>query len=242
MTIATASSSLRKYASRRRATVSAGFFKTGKGQYGEGDLFLGVTVPNIRRVARDSREIPRSEIAQLLRSRLHEERLLALIILVDKFNRANDHEQEAIYNFYLLSAKYINNWDLVDVSAPAIVGEYQYSLTRANKKTVPALFVRMAKAKSIWERRIAMLATFAFIKRGQSEQALRIADLLRHDEEDLIQKAVGWMLREVGKRCSVSVLEQYLRLRYKRMPRTMLRYAIEKFPKRRRQEYLKGRV
>jgi 3-methyladenine DNA glycosylase AlkD len=222
--------------------VSAGFFKTGKGEYGEGDVFLGVTVPNIRRVARDSREIPRSEISQLLRSRLHEERLLALIILVDKFNRANDHEQEAIYNFYLLNLKYINNWDLVDVSAPIIIGEYQYSLVRANKKTVPALFVKMARAKSIWERRIAMLSTFAFIKRGQSEQALRVADLLRHDEHDLIQKAVGWMLREVGKKCSVQMLEQYLKPRYKRMPRTMLRYAIERFSLRNRERYLKGRV
>lgn len=242
MTIAAVSQSLRKYASRRRAQVSAGFFKTGKGEYGEGDVFLGVTVPNIRRVARDSREIPRSEISQLLRSRLHEERLLALIILVDKFNRANDHEKEAIYNFYLLNTKYINSWDLVDVSAPIIIGEYQYSLVRANRKVVPALFVKMARAKSIWERRIAMLSTFAFIKRGQGDQALRIADLLRHDEHDLIQKAVGWMLREVGKRCSSSVLEQYLKPRYKRMPRTMLRYAIEKFSRKKREQYLKGKI
>ncbi len=235
MTTAIASQHLRRFASSSRATVSRRFFKTGPGQYGEGDVFIGVKVPRIREVARENLLLPRGEIKQLLHSKVHEERLLALLILVDQFGHANEHDREAIYNFYLLNTKHINNWDLVDLSADKIVGEYL-------QNTSKAILFKFAKSKNIWERRIAILATFAFIKRGQSELTFKIADMLRHDEHDLIHKAVGWMLREVGKRCSLPALERYLKPRYARMPRTMLRYAIERIPKRRRQLYLLGKV
>lgn len=235
MTLAVVKHSLRRHASDARARVARRYFKTGKGEYAEGDVFIGVSVPDTRRIARDYLLVARSELRQLLHSKVHEERLLALIILVEQFKRASDHDREAIYNLYLLNTRHINNWDLVDVSAPLIVGEY---VSHHSKQ----ILYKLARSKSMWERRIAMLATYAFIKKGKSVEAFKIADLLRHDEEDLIHKAVGWMLREVGERCSRVMLERYLKPRYKRMPRTMLRYAIEKFPARRRRQYLKGVV
>ncbi len=235
MTTSSAQQLLRKHADPARAKISRGFFKTGPGQYGEGDVFIGVTVPAIRSVARESLLMSRVEVRHLLHSHIHEERLLALLILVDQFSHASEHDREAIYNLYLLNTKYINNWDLVDLSADKILGAY----LRNKPKTI---LYKLAKSKNIWERRIAMLATFDYIKRGDSKEALKIADMLRHDSHDLIHKAVGWMLREVGKRCSRTILERYLKTRYARMPRTMLRYAIEHLPARRRVQYLVGKV
>jgi 3-methyladenine DNA glycosylase AlkD len=235
MTATLVRNNLRLYASVSRAKLSRGFFKTGPGQYGEGDVFLGVAVPDIRRVAREHILMPRAEVKQLLHSKIHEERLLALLILVAKFEQGDDHEREAIYNLYLLSTKHINNWDLVDLSAPRIVGVY----LRNKPKTI---LYKMARSRLLWERRIAILAMFTDIARGECKGALKIADMLRHDEQDLIHKAVGWMLREVGKRCSRQELERYLKPRYSRMPRTMLRYAIEHLPKGRRLQYLRGTV
>jgi 3-methyladenine DNA glycosylase AlkD len=223
MTTALASQHLRRFASSSRATVSRRFFKTGPGQYGEGDVFIGVKVPRIREVARENLLLPRGEIKQLLHSKVHEERLLALLILVDQFSHASEHEREAIYNFYLLNTKHINNWDLVDLSADKIVGEYL-------QNTSKAILFKFAKSKNIWERRIAMLATFHYIKKGRAEDAFEIAEMLLKDEHDLIHKAVGWMLREIGKRCSRPTEETFLKKYYKTMPRTMLRYAIEHFP------------
>lgn len=231
----TASEVLRKRASPARAKISARFFKTGKGEYGEGDIFIGVSVPHIRLVAREYPTIALSEIKQLLRSKIHEERLLALILLAEKFSAADEHGREAIYNFYLLHSPYINNWDLVDTSADKIVGAYLSDRPKA-------FLYKLAKSKNVWERRIAIMATFHFIKQGRCAETFKIADLLRHDQHDLIHKAVGWMLREVGKRCSASALERYLKPRYSRMPRTMLRYAIEHMSARKRRAYLAGRV
>ncbi len=242
MTAATVQRKLREFASPRRANMARRYFKPGLGGYGEGDKFIGVSLPNLRRVAHDYLLLSRTELRELLHSRIHDERCLALIILTEQFARAGEHDREAIYNLYLLNTKYINNWDLVDISATKIVGEYHYALIRTNKGIVSDVFLRLARSKNIWERRIAMLATFAFIKRKEATQALAIADILRHDTHHLIHKAVGWMLREVGKNCSMATLERYLKPRYKRMPRTMLRYAIERLPSRRRAQYLEGKV
>lgn len=235
MTVTTVQQLLRHHARKSRARVVSRFFKTGKGQYGEGDVFIGVTMPDARKVARECVLLSRTELKQLLHSKIHEERMLALLILINQFDRADEHEQEALYNLYLLNTRYINNWDLVDVSAERIVGAY----LRTKPKTI---LYKLAKSKSIWERRIAVVATFAFIKRGQSEVALKIADMLRHDKHDLIHKAVGWMLREVGKRCSRQTLERYLKPRYARMQRTTLRYAIEHFNQAERRRYLSGKI
>jgi len=233
----------------KKAKLLSGFFKTGPGEYGAGDVFIGVMVPQTRRIAKQFCNLPVSEIKKILSSKIHEERLCALLILVHNFSKGDEMKKKDLYNLYLSQTKYINNWDLVDLSAPNIVGAYLYhSLIRANKRMVgPALGVLhaltpLARSESIWERRIAVLATFTFIKNGRAEEALHIADILLHDSHDLIHKAVGWMLREVGKRCSVNVLEEYLHSRYKIMPRTMLRYAIEHFPKEKRGRYLSGKV
>lgn len=235
MTVTTVQQLLRHHARKSRARIVSRFFKTGKGEYGEGDVFIGVTMPDARKVARECLLLSRAELKQLLHSKIHEERMLALLILIDQFDRADEHEREALYNLYLLNTRHINNWDLVDVSAERIVGQYLLDKPKT-------LLYKLAKSKNIWERRIAIIASSAFIKKGQSGVTFKIADMLRHDEHDLIQKAVGWMLREVGKHCSRQTLERYLKPRYKRMPRTMLRYAIEHFNKQQRSAYLKGLV
>jgi 3-methyladenine DNA glycosylase AlkD len=221
-------------ANRERAAVLGRFFKTGPGQYGEGDRFLGIKVPDLRAVAGEHADASHSCIADLLRSRVHEERLVALLMLVSKYSRGDESERERVFRFYLESARYVNNWDLVDLTAGKIVGEH---LAERDKSVLDEL----ARSGDLWERRIAIIATSAFIRRGSYSHTLRIADALLMDEHDLIHKAVGWMLREVGKR-DRSVEEKFLKRRYKRMPRTMLRYAIERFPERRRRQYLKGTV
>lgn len=218
---------IKSLADPERAKHSLRFFRTGPGEYGEGDKFLGLTVPQCRQLVRKYKDLSLSDITELLHSEYHEERLIALLLLVHNFSK----DPQKIYDLYLKSTKYINNWDLVDLTAPRIVGEYLLD------KPVDILF-KLAKSKSLWERRIAILATFAFIYKGEPKPTLKIAEMLLHDKEDLIHKAVGWMLREVGKRCGQKPLTDFLNQHYKSMPRTMLRYSIERFPEKTRKEYL----
>ena len=222
---------MRKIADRERVKVLQRFFKTGKGEYGEGDKFLGVTVPKLRELAKKYQGIALAEVKNLLHSKIHEERLLALLILVSKFQVGKEQERGKIYNIYLKNTKYVNNWDLVDLSADKIAGEY----LRGKSKNI---LYKLAKSKNLWERRIAILATFNFIKDNKFSEALKIAEILLEDKEDLIHKAVGWMLREVGRRNTKSE-EDFLKKHCQNMPRTMLRYAIEKFPKRKRFDIMK---
>lgn len=226
---------LNKLANPERAKKSAYYFKTGEGQYGFGDVFLGVSVPAQRVVAKKYRELPLKQVEQLLKSKIHEERLTASIILVDQFKRANKETRHQIYDFYLANTANINNWDIIDGSAPYIVGGWLEDKDRR-------VLVTFARSKTLWDRRIAIMATFPFIREGDATWTFKIADLLLNDNEDLIHKAVGWMLREVGNSCGHDVEEKFLKLHYKTMPRTMLRYAIEKFDEPKRQQYLKGEL
>ena len=224
-------SELKKYANPARKKTNEWFFKTGKGQYGEGDMFLGVRVPVIRKVARISRAMPLDEVDTLLKSRYHEERLLALIILSEKYPRGTDTKKKAIYDLYMRRLASINNWDLVDSSAHKIVGAF---LMERNRR----ILYKLARENNLWKRRIAIMSTLHFIVRDDYADTLAIAEILLQDKEDLIHKAVGWMLREVGNR-NREIEEEFLKKYYRIMPRTMLRYAIEKFPETLRQDYLK---
>jgi 3-methyladenine DNA glycosylase AlkD len=225
---------LRKLESKERAEVSQRFFKTGPGEYGEGDVFMGVGVPELRRLAKDFQDLSGREVRSLLSSRIHEERAVALLILVRQYLRGDRKEQERVYKLYMDHLGWINNWDLVDVSAEHVVGAF---LKNKSKKPL----YRLARSKNLWERRVSILATFHYIKGKEFSETLKIAEMLLSDEEDLIHKAVGWMLREVGKR-DLATEERFLKEHYREMPRTMLRYAIERFPEPKRQRYLKGRV
>lgn len=215
----------------KRAKTSQSFFKTGPGEYSEGDVFLGIRVPDLRILAKRYTQLPLSEIVILLRSELHEARLLALLILVHRFRRGDAATQKEIYSIYLANTDKINNWDLVDLSAEHIVGVWLHS---RSKKPIYTL----ARSSSLWERRIAILSTFHDIKKGNPTETFIVAKLLIHDTHDLIHKAVGWMLREVGKRCSLEREKIFLHKHAATMPRTMLRYAIEKFPESERQHWL----
>ena len=225
---------LRSLGCPEQAAVLARFFKTGPGQYGEGDRFIGVKVPVTRQVAKEFQGLPLAEVESLLHSAIHEERLLALVILVGQFEKGNGATRKAIYDCYLANTRHINNWDLVDLSAPQVVGGYLESRSRKPLD-------RLAKSASPWERRISIVATHWFIRHGDFVDTIRIAATLLADKEDLIHKAVGWMLREVGKR-DVRVLEDFLSEHCRTMPRTMLRYAIERFPEEERRKYLNGKV
>jgi len=226
---------LRALANPAIATHATRFFKTGPGEYGEGDRFLGIRVPVLRRVARERHTTSVATMFALLRSPLHEERLLALLLLVAAYKSADERGRERIYRGYLRSIRrYVSNWDLVDTSAPYIVGQH---LENRGRGTLYAL----ARSTSLWERRVAVLASFWFIKQRDFADALAIAELLLDDEHDLIHKAVGWMLREVGNR-DAGVAARFLDRHHRRMPRTMLRYAIEKLPAAQRQAYLEGSV
>jgi 3-methyladenine DNA glycosylase AlkD len=228
---------LKQAANPEKAKDLQRFFKTGKGEYAEGDIFLGIQVPITRQIIKNHFNLTYQELAELLNSKFHEERLSALLILNQKFKKAKkDHkERYYIYNFYLKNTKGINNWDLVDLSAPNIPGEFLF------KNQDQSMLRHLAQSQNIWERRIAILSTLAFIKNRKFGESLAIAKMLLNDEHDLIHKAVGWMLREIGKR-NQEVLETFLNQNYKTMPRTMLRYAIEKFPEDLRQKYLKGEI
>jgi len=230
----TAAEIRRKLAARAepsRVPAVSRFFKTGAGEYGEGDVFIGVRVPALREVCRECRGAGLPEIRPLLRSAVHEERALALLLLVDEFHRADETGRRRAYEFYRAHTDFINNWDLVDCSAAAIVGRWLQDRDRTPLEL-------LARSRSVWERRMAIVATYHFIKCGEFRDTLRIADILLEDSDDLIHKAVGWMLREVGKR-SGSAERRFLKTRAHRMPRTMLRYAIEKFPSAERQTYLR---
>lgn len=219
---------------KERAQISQGFFKTGPGEYGEGDVFLGIKVPELRKLAKEYQGITVREAKQLLRSSIHEERLLALLIFIRAFSKGDEKTKKSIYELYLKNTEFINNWDLVDASAEHIVGAY------LKEKSKEPLY-HLARSRSLWERRISIMATFHFIKQKAFSETLKISKMLVSDEEDLIHKAVGWMLREVGKR-HMPTEENFLKEHYKKMPRTMLRYAIEKFPESKRQRYLKGKI
>ncbi len=209
------------------------FFKTGKGEYAEGDIFAGINVPVSRKIAREFKSLNLNELSEIIKSKIHEERLIALFILVDKMEKTDEKEREKIYKFYLKNLKYVNNWDLVDLSADKIIGEYLFERKRE-------VLFRLVNG-NLWERRIAVLSSFNFIKKNDYSTTLKICKLLLNDKEDLIHKAAGWMLREIGKR-DLKTEENFLRLYYKKMPRTMLRYAIEKFPERKRKSYLLGKI
>ena len=210
------------------------FFKTGKGEYGEGDIFAGLKVPTQRKLAREFSDLSLSDLKILLNSSVHEERLISLFILVVKYAKGDDKEKEIIFSFYLKNRRGINNWDLVDLSAPKIVGRH---LLKKDK----SLLFKFAVSKNLWERRIAVLSTYEFIRNNDFKTILKIAELLIEDEHDLIHKAVGWMLREVGKR-DLQTEKKFLKIHYKKMPRTMLRYAIEKFSETKRKKYLQGKI
>lgn len=215
-----------------KVAALARFFKTGKGEYAEGDVFVGVTVPKQRAIAKTFRELPLAEAAKLLASKVHEERLTALFILVDRFERGDNATKRAVVDLYLANLKHVNNWDLVDSSAPQILGDWL--LTRDRR-----LLRKLAASKDLWERRVAMLSTYALIRAGEHEDAFAIARLLMHDEHDLIHKAVGWMLREVGKRVDAELLRDFLREHAAELPRTALRYAIEHFSPEERARWMK---
>ena len=221
---------LARLADKKQAKILQGFFKTAPGQYGAGDIFLGIKVPVQRQVAKSCLTLTLAEIQQLLNSKIHEHRLVALFILISQYQTADRQTRTKIFNFYLKTTRRINNWDLVDLSAPNIVGDYLLNRPRQ-------VLYQLARSSSLWERRIAVLATYRFIKNNDFKDILKISAELLNDKHDLIHKAVGWMLREVGKK-NQAVEEKFLKQYAAVMPRTMLRYAIEKFTPQRRSRYL----
>jgi len=224
---------LRNHSDKVKAKILKGFFKTGEGQYGEGDVFLGVSVPNIRNVIKGAVDrFSLDNVQELLRSGIHEERLSGVLILVEKYRKADEKNKKIIYNFYLANGKNVNNWDLVDLSAPKIVGNY---LLKKNNREI---LYEFAKSENLWEKRISIVATFSFIRDGQLGDTLKISKMLLRDKHDLTHKAVGWMLREAGKR-DKKLLEKFLKENYSDLPRTTLRYAIEKFGEDERKKWLK---
>jgi 3-methyladenine DNA glycosylase AlkD len=218
---------VQELANPERAEHSKRYFKTGPGQYGEGDIFLGLTMPQQREIAKNYKDLPLEQVQELLESGIHTHRMIALVILTLQYK----NNKEKIYDIYLKNTKYINNWDLVDVTAHKIVGEYLLDKPRD-------VLYDLAKSNDLWEKRISIISTFAFIRRGQLDDAIKISEILLHDKHDLIHKAVGWMLREVGKK-DKQVLINFLDKYSKEMPRTMLRYSIERFSSEERQHYMK---
>ncbi len=235
---------LKQKEDKEKAVILQRFFKTGEGEYGEGDKFLGITVPAIRTLARkyiaenslnkNPKRLNLDNTKFLLNSEFHEERLLALLILVLIFPKAAEEEKESIFNFYVSNTDKINNWDLVDLSAPNIVGNYLFKKDRS-------LLFEFAASENLWKKRISILSTFFFIKQNDFSDSLKISEILLNDKHDLIHKGVGWMLREIGKR-DLEIEEDFLKKHYKKMPRTMLRYSIEKFEETKRKAYLKGEI
>ena len=234
MTLKLIRKQIRELADPKIAEISQRFFKTGPGEYGEGDRFIGIRVPMLRKLVKAHKDISIETSQKLLTSAVHEERLLALFFLIGLYQNGEEKTRKRIYRLYLKNMSYINNWDLVDSSAEHIVGDFLLD----GSKTV---LYKLAKSKDLWERRIAIMSTFCFIKRNRYDDTLKISEMLLEDKADLIHKAVGWMLREIGKR-NLETEENFLQLHYQKMPRTMLRYAIEKFPTSKRQQYLKGKI
>lgn len=220
---------LEEHSSPAKAKLLSGFFKTGKGEYGEGDVFIGITVPEQRTVAKKYALLSMVDLQKLISSKIHEHRLTALLILIEKYKK-NPSQREKIVDFYLANTKHINNWDLVDLSSHKILGDY------LQDKDVSVLY-KLAKSDNIWERRIAIISTAAFIQQHKFEHTLEIAKMLLKDEHDLMHKAAGWMLREVGKK-DIETEIRFLDKHAADMPRTMLRYAIERFVEKKRKKYL----
>jgi len=216
------------------ASILQKFFKTGPGEYGEGDVFRGVRIPILRKLSAKYHDLSLPHVEQLLHSTFHEDRMLAILIFIRRYAKGDEATKAKVYRLYLKNRKSINNWDLIDVSAAHIVGAFLWDKDRG-------MIHRLAQSNSLWDRRIAIISTFYFIRRGEFDETLAIARMLLLDTEDLIHKATGWMLREVGNR-NLLVEEDFLRAHYNQMPRTMLRYAVEKFPDERRKRYLKGEV
>lgn len=219
----------------KKAQILSRFFKTGKGEYGEGDQFVGITVPQCRTIAKKYKDLSIPDLSTLIKSPIHEERLIALLIAVSNYKGAKDEKKKQLFHWYQNHLKWINNWDLVDLSAPSIMGAY------LDNKDISVL-IHLAHSSLLWERRIAVISTFYFIKKGRFKEILLITDILLQDKHDLIHKAVGWMLREVGKRCSQKVLEQYLESNSAKMPRTMLRYAIEKLSTEKKKKFMNKKI
>ena len=215
---------------KEKAKIYAGFFKTGKGQYGEGDIFLGVTVPQQRVIAKKYMQLTFDDLEYFLKSSIHEFRFTSLVILTQKFTKGTEKEKKEIFNFYLKQRKYINNWDLIDCTTPNIIGAYLFDKDKS-------LLYQFAKSPSLWERRMAILATFYFIKKKSYKETIEIAEILLQDKQDLIHKATGWMLRELGKKDQKEE-EEFLKKHAQTMPRTMLRYAIEHFSEEKRKFYM----
>lgn len=226
-------SDLMKYASDHDAVFLQRFFRTGKGEYGEGDVFIGVRVPQTRQVCRKYINLPLGESQKLLDSEIHEFRLAGLIILTLQYLRANEAEQKSIYDFYLtnLYKGNINNWDLIDITAHRIIGEYLMNRPRD-------ILFELASSQDLWQRRTAILSSFRFIKNGDPSTSLALIELIGDDQRDLIQKANGWMLREIGKNCDEAILTDYLDKHYQNMPRTMLRYSLEKLSPTQKKHYM----
>ena len=230
MSLAKLKKELKEKSSEEKSKVYARFFKTGKGEYGEDDVFLGLTVPEQRKIAKKYLDLDLEDVKEMLHSKYHEHRLTGLFILVYKYEKADKKEKEKIKNFYLENKHRSNNWDLIDCIADKILGKH---LIDKNKE----ILYELAKSENLWDRRIAIISTFEFIKNGKFNPTIKISEILLNDKHDLIHKAVGWMLREVGKR-NEKILDDFLKKHCKKMPRTMLRYAIEKFSKEKRKEYL----
>jgi 3-methyladenine DNA glycosylase AlkD len=231
-------SEIRKEISKQKNPIQAvnlqRFFKTGKGEYGEGDVFYGIKVPEQRIIAKQFKDLPLEDLKVLVTSKVHEERLIAAFILVDQYKRGDEKKKKIIFDFYLKNRKGINNWDLVDLSAPKIVGKHLIDKEKD-------LLYKFALSKDLWEKRISIISTQTFIREHYFEETLKISEIILHDKHDLIHKAVGWMLREIGNR-DMETEEEFLKKHYKTMPRTMLRYAIEKFPEEKRKKYLEGKI
>ena len=225
---------IKQKANPQKAILLQRFFKTGPGQYGEGDIFLGLMVPVQRAIVKKYKDLSLKDLKVLLNSGIHEERLIALLILVEQYKKGDEQKKEDIFTFYHLHRKRINNWDLVDLTAHSISGSYLMDKDKS-------LLYKLAESENIWDRRIAVMSTFYFIKYNVFDDALCIAEKLINDSHDLIHKAVGWMLREIGNR-DMNTEEGFLEKHYEKMPRTMLRYAIEKFTEKRRLAYLKGTI
>ena len=223
---------LQKLANKEKAVILQRFFKTGKGEYGHGDIFLGITVPDQRKIAKKYINLNLKQIKELLKSKMHEHRLIVLLLLVEKYKKADENIKKDIINFYLSHTNYINNWDLVDLSSHQILGDY---LINKDKN----ILYKLANSNDLWEKRISIISTYTFIRNNKFQDTLNISRILLDDKHDLIHKAVGWMLREIGKR-NLEIEENFLKKYYKKMPRTMLRYAIEKFDKNKREFYLKS--
>ncbi|MCK5107563.1 MAG: DNA alkylation repair protein [Nanoarchaeota archaeon] len=225
---------LNNLGNKKKKEILQRFFKTGKGQYGEGDIFLGITVPEQRTIAKKYSNLSFKDLQSLLNTKIHEYRLTALLILCEQYSKSDEKSKKQIYNFYLKNTRNINNWDLVDLSGHKILGAHLFDKDKN-------ILYKLAKSKDLWERRISMLSTYYFIRNNQFTDSFKIAEILLNDKHDLIHKVVGWMLREIGK-IDQPAEEKFLKKHYKTMPRTMLRYSIEKFEESKRKKYLKGQI